>query len=263
MAIIKFASRVVEKTPTGIMTTIAWTGSKDDMLAKSAENPAGSVTGDGVLRNSRVFQESPNIWCCELKYAADEHGEAKGAAETIYGRKSAQLKGSMLSLPLECHVNYLTCWNHYLAGAPGARTVPSWWETAKDAVLSESDSQKYAWIKSPGEIPEDRNGRWRILKDPLKPGTDTYDLAVYSVTETARFRTPRAAGRMVVNTLNRIGEPNETFGIKGGDWKCDDASVSYDGEDWFATLTWTLSGDDKGWDKDLYLENPKAAGRTQ
>ncbi len=251
--IIKFASRVVEKTATGITTTIVWTGTKEEMVAKSTDQAVGSATGDGMLKSARVYQESPLIWCCERKYIADENGEAK-EMDTVYGKKSAQLKGSMLSLPLECHKNYLTRWNHYLVAAPGTDAVPSWWETATDAVLSNADSQKYAWIKSLGETPVDKNGRWHCLKDPKKPGTDSYDMAVYSVTETARFRTARAAGKMVANTLNRIDEPNEAFGISGGDWKCDDASVSYDGEDWFATLTWTLSGNSKGWDKELYSE---------
>ena len=61
-----------------------------------------------------------------------------------------------------------------------------------------------------------------------------------------------AAGKMVANTLNKIGKPDNDFNIKGGDWKCDDASVSYTGSYWLATLTWTLSGNDEGWDKDLY-----------
>lgn len=251
---IKLASRVAEKTSTGITTTIVWTGTKDDMVSKSYEQTVGSVTGDGKLRSCRVYQESPLIWCCERKYSTDADGETKEGPETTYGKKSAQLKGSMLSMQLECHKNYLTCWNHYLMAAPGTDTVPAWWKTATDAVLSNADSQKYAWVKTLGETPVDKNGRWHCLKDPLKPGTDSYDLAVYSVTETARFRSARAAGRMVANTLNKIDEPNETFGIKGGNWKCDDASVFYDGEDWFATLTWTLSGNSKGWDDELYSD---------
>lgn len=251
---VKFASRVIEKTGTGIMTTIVWTGTREEMLDKSVEQAVGSSTDEGRLRSSRVYQEAPLIWCCERRYTADEDGERKEGPDTAYGKKSAQLNGSMLSMALENHANYRTCWNHYLAAAPGVTGVPGWWRTATDAVLSNADSQRYAWIKSLGEIPVDKDGRWHCLKDPLKPGAESYDLAVYSVTETARFRTAKAAGRMVANALNKINRPNENFGIRGGDWKCDNATVFYDGEDWFATLTWTLSGNAKGWDQEFYTE---------
>ena len=92
------------------------------------------------------------------------------------------------------------------------------------------------------------------MKEPKKPGRNTYDLATYSVTETAKFTSPEAAGRMVANKLNRIGKPDEDFGITGGDWKCDDATVSYHDRAWFATLTWTRSGDADGWDKEIYKQ---------
>ena len=158
----------------------------------------------------------------------------------------------MLSMPLETREGYRACWNYYLAAAPGVSNVPSWWETKTDTVLDFKDAQSYVWIKTPGELPTDQKGRWRILKNPMKPGIETYDLATYSVTESARFRSSSAAGKMVANTLNKIGKPSNDFNIKGGDWKCDDASVSYTGSYWLATLTWTLSGNDEGWDQDLY-----------
>ena len=90
------------------------------------------------------------------------------------------------------------------------------------------------------------------MTNPLKPGVETYDVAVYSVTETAKFRSSNAAGKFVSGRLNSIGSPDTVFGIAKGNWKCDDACVFYDGEAWFATLTWTLSGNENGWDKDLY-----------
>ena len=249
---VKFQSRVTERTSDGITTTIVWNGSKEEMAATAAGTPVGACTDDGQLKSVRVYQESPRIWHCEQRFTLAADGELTEKPDNAYGKKSAQLKGSMLSMPLETHKKYQARWNYYLAGAPGVKAAPSWWETAKDTVLNHADSQKYAWIKTPGELPNGKEGRWHILKDPVKPGYETYDVATYSVTETARFRSASAAGKMVANNLNRIGKPDNDFGIKRGDWKCDDAGVSWNGNDWLATLTWTLSGNEEGWDKELY-----------
>ena len=250
---VKFLSRQTEMTSKGVTTTIAWNGSQEEMNKLLWDEVPGSPYEYGTLKSARVFQESPGIWCCEKYYSTDSIGGVSSDKPfTEYGKKSATLKGSMLSMPLEAHPKYKTCWNYFLAAAPGVTSVPSWWNSAKDTVLSSDDSQKYAWVKFPGEVPSDSKGRWRMIKDPLKPGTDTFDVAVYSVTETAKYSSSSAAGKSVANQLNKIGSPGNKFGIGGGNWKCDDASVFYDGEDWFATCTWTLSGNSNGWDKEIY-----------
>ena len=38
----------------------------------------------------------------------------------------------------------------------------------------------------------------------------------------------------------------------GGNWKYDEASISFNGKYWVATSVYTRSGDDKGWDVDIY-----------
>ena len=85
-----------------------------------------------------------------------------------------------------------------------------------------------------------------------KAGIDSFDTAVYTVTESARFRTASAAGAMVAAKLNKIGAPSQTFGNSNGNWKCDDAEVSWSGKYWIAKLTWIRSADDSGWDSELY-----------
>ena len=57
---------------------------------------------------------------------------------------------------------------------------------------------------------------------------------------------------MVAGKLNQIGRPEEDFGMtpSGYNWKCDNATVSWNGKYWLATLTWTRSGNNKGWDPD-------------
>ena len=252
--IIKHQSRVKSQSGEGRTTTIVYQGTHAEMLELQAAHLINEAEEEGRLRNSRVYQESPLIWCCELQYESDNQGESSRAPETAYGKKSAQLKGSMLSMPLENHKDYRTCWNHYLAAAPGITSVPSWWGSAKKAELGDSDAQNYRWVKSPGECPGDKKGMWRTIKAPTLPGVESYDMATYSITESARFRTARAAGKMVAGKLNQIGKPEEDFGLtpSGYNWKCDDASVSWNGKHWLATMTWTRSGDDQGWNTKLY-----------
>ena len=121
--------------------------------------------------------------------------------------------------------------------------------------MSSQDSQKYRWVKSLPEAPVDKNGFWHDLKAPIKPGQDSYEISTYSITETAKFRSARSAGRMVAGKLNQIGKPDEDFGLtpSGYNWKCDNATVSWNGKYWLATLTWTRSGNNKGWDTDLIV----------
>ncbi len=249
---VKLGSRSKERNDNNVLSTVTMSGIKTDIEALYNSLSPGIFTENGKVAAVRMFQESPQIWACEIRYGGDSDGNDNDEPNTVYGKKSAQLTGSLLSLDIECHPNYLTNWNHYLAAAPGVSTVPGWWSTKKDGVMPESEAEKYAWIKSMGEIPSDTEGRWRILKDPVKPGTNSYDVAVYSITETIKCRSCNAAGALVANQLNKVGKPTYTMGITGGDWKCDNANVFWGGKAWFATLTWTRSGNNKGWDKDVY-----------
>ena len=250
----KFNSRQTERTENEIVTTVCWTGSREEIVEFSQADRPGTSTADGTLKSSRVYQESPNIWVCEKKYATDLDGESQDKPNAEYGKKSAQLHGSMLSLPIEGHPKYRKKWNYYLMAKPGVTAVPAWWDTAtaQTTELVGNDSQKYAWVKSLAEAPVDSSGRWHALKNPLKPGRESYEIPTYSITETAKFRSARSAGNMVSGKLNQIGRPENDFGMtpSGYNWKCDDASVSWGGKYWLATLTWTRSGNNKGWDPD-------------
>ena len=253
---VKFNSRQTERNENEIVTTVCWTGSQDEILEFSQAERPGTSTANGDLKSSRVYQEGPTIWVCEKKYVTDLDGEPRDRPNSEYGKKSAQLSGSMLSLPIEGLAKYRKKWNYYLMAAPGVTAVPSWWDTAtaQTTELTGNDAQKYAWVKSLSEAPVDKNGRWHALKNPTKLGQESYELPTYSITETAKFRSARSAGRMVAGKLNQIGKPDEDFGMtpSGYNWKCDNATVSWNGKYWLATLTWTRSGNNKGWDRDLY-----------
>ncbi len=252
---VKFNSRQTERNENEIITTVCWTGTQEEILTFSQAERPGASTDDGKLKSSRVYQESPNIWVCEKKYVTDLDGEPQEKPNVEYGKKSAQLHGAMLSIPIEKLPNYRRKWNYYLTAKPGVTAIPAWWDTADyQTIMTSADSQKYRWVKSLAEAPSDSSGYWRPVKNPLKPGEDNVDVATYTITETGKFRSAKAAGRMVANQLNKIGKPDEDFGLTppGYNWKCDNATVSYNGKAWFATLTWTRSGNNKGWDTDLY-----------
>ena len=124
------------------------------------------------------------------------------------------------------------------------------WENSSELLAPPDYRDTYRWVKNLSEMPEG----WEAVMAPSKPGAESYDVAVYTVTETARFRTASAAGAMVAGKVNKIGTPTETFvsDTGGWNWKCDGAEVSWSGKYWLARLTWTRSGDENGWDEDLY-----------
>jgi hypothetical protein len=121
--------------------------------------------------------------------------------------------------------------------------------TNDENAISDANAQNYIWAKV-GEEHSDARGKWKCIP-PTKPGVESIDYATYTITESARYANRNQAGKMCAKKLNKIGTPSEDFGL-GGSWKCDDATVSWTGEYWLATLTWTRAGGSSGWDEDLY-----------
>ena len=249
---LKYQGTKIEKTNTGKTTTVVYYGTKEEMIKLEAESEIGSASNDGILRSVSVSQDEGTIWNCELRYEKTvEYAQIDNPDDYAYGQKSARLSCGIMSVPLEANPNYRTCWNYFLAALNGEK-VPSWWASATDCCGI--DSQRFRWIKTPAELPTElKNGRgWMILKAPTMPGVETYDLATYQITESMKFRKPKQAAAAVVGKLNKIVDPAERFGIMPGIWKCDSAEVSWTGEYWLATLTYTSSGDRQGWNKKLY-----------
>lgn len=251
---LKYQSRQRERNENGFSTVMVWTGTREEVEAFAEEETPGTPADDGTLESVRIYQDGGNIWAVERRYSQDQTGDFRNKPNVVYGKKSAQLHGGMLSIPIEQHKNYRTHWNYYLASAPDVTYSPAWWLDATDPILSTEDAQNFAWIKSPAETPVDSRGRWRITNKPIYPGLNSYDMATYTITETSKFSSAKKAGEMIAGKLNQIGRPTEDFGLTpaGYNWKCDDATVSYNGGDWYATLTWTRSGDNKGWIPEIY-----------
>lgn len=280
--------RTIERSEEGVSRSEARLGTLAELTEYLDSLSIGTGDGGMQIRRARLTQVGGAVWKCEIEASNASDGSAGGALapSDAYGVKSAQLSCGMLSVPIERHKKYRVCWNYYLGGCDTviARTEkidgkdvvkysvaeaveePDWWEDRTGTTLTLEEALKYRWVKSPSELPlgVTKDGRiWRILKEPKKPGTDNYDLSTYQVTESSKFKSPRQAGKFVATYLNRIVTPSETFSITGGDWKVDSASISWDGKRWKATLTYTLSGNEKGWDTDLYRTAKPAADDTR
>lgn len=204
----------------------------------------------GNVKRNKVYQENGDIWCCDLSWTSNSSPVLTPDPLTEYGKKSSQLEGGLLSLPLESHPDYRTCWNHYLAAVSDITEKPAWYETATTPFTGDSN---YRWIATLADLPSD--GSFKKIADPQMPGVTNYDIATYVIRESVKCRTMNIAGNEVRGKLNRIVSPDYDFGIAskvGGNWKCDSANVSYDGKNWVAHLIYTLSGDEKGWDRRIY-----------
>ena len=246
-----FHSITVARDDNGTGTTRVYHGSRAEMEALAAEHNIDEADESGWLKSIRLHPHDGRVWECEFKYDAPDDWKTIIGPEKGWGKRSCQLHGTTLSRPLETHPNYRTRWNHCLCAAPGTTALPSWYANAVNTLIPAADAERYLWCRNSTEAPRDANGRWKVLATPTKPGVDHWELVTYKIIETARFRTAARAGKMVAGTLNRIGTPSDTFGITGGNWKCDDAEVTWRSNFWVARLTWT-SGGSSGWDPELY-----------
>ena len=248
----KFHSITASSDGDGSTTVCAYHGTRSEMEALAAAHHINESDEYGWLKGIRVYPREGAVWECELKYDAPNDWGSVSVPPRDWGKRSCRLRGTTLSRPLESHPAYRTRWNHCLCASPGTSGLPDWYENATDTRIPAADANKYCWCRSSADAPRDDDGRWTVLAAPAKPGVESYDTAAYTVIETARFRTAARAGQMVSDTLNRFGTPENTFGISGGRWKCDDAEVSWNGKCWVARLTWTRGSGGSNWDTDLY-----------
>lgn len=254
MSFVKHQSRIREKQKSSSRTSVIYMGTLDEMLNLQELNEPGTVNEEiGKVSSSRVYQTAASLWECELVSELVQ-GDAVTGPDTSYGAKSAQLRGTLLSLPLESHPKYLTNWNHYLFCAPESKkTVPSWWSTAKGTIITGKDAESYAWGKQLGDAPVTNNKPWSVICDLQMPGVESRDVSTYSVTISSRYSTFSAAASAVANKLNTVTtDIGIRTGISGGNWKCDDASIQWHEKYWLVTWTYTRSGDRAGWNSTLY-----------
>lgn len=226
-------------------------GKENEIDEKISSLQIGSFTNNkGFLTNWRKTQQDGVFYNLEIEYTINYGSDSGGdnSDPEVYGRKSANLSVRSIQLPLEKHPKYLAKWNNYLFSSDA--TSPSFWNDAKSTTIDKTFAKTYKWGKSPAECPEG----WVVSQEPTKPGVEVYDWQCYVVTISQKHNSANSAGNTIQKRINKITSPAEDFGIDGGDWKLDDCSVSYNGKSWVSTMTYTRSGDEKGWDKDIYGE---------
>ena len=248
-----------EKTTNGITKSISYVGTKADCDTWFAAHSVNESTSDGKLVSVNIDQLAGGSYRLTAKYL-NANGDSGTLTPTTppdysYGTYSAQLNGSMLSTPLEQHPDYLRNWNNFLiaryAVGDSVPSTPAWWSTADaDDVIPSADQLTYRWSED-GNLPIEDGYNWVVLQNPQMPGIQSYDVAAYTQTESARFRSYALAAAAVAAKLNTVlTHPTIEPGFSGGSWKCDGASVSWTGDYWLATLTYTYSKD--GWNTTLY-----------
>ena len=84
---IKLGSRTKERTDNGCSSSTVTLGTLAEIEALYASLLPGTVTDQGELSRVRIFQESPQIWGCEVSYASDVDGDETNKPNTVYGKK--------------------------------------------------------------------------------------------------------------------------------------------------------------------------------
>lgn len=253
----KYQGETITKNESGTEHSSVLFGPRDEILNTLNQYMVGTLTSHGRVKSATVAQTGPEIWELTVVCGTTKGGETSAEPpDTAYGRKSATLKVGMLSLALEKAKKYRYCWNHWLfwrksdESSTMPSSAPGWADNDTDPGSATGTGQ-WLWCSSDSPPASDTEFGWILFRGPTKPGTDSFEWPTPTVTESARFRTAKAAGDFVGSKINEIGKPSETFGYFSGHvWKCDDATVSWTGQYWLATLTWV--GSPGLWDDDLY-----------
>lgn len=253
-----------EKTANGIVTTITYYGTKNDMNSQFSSVGVPATSSEyGRLESISKNQIAADLWSLSYKYTTA--GYTSGSAtpstppSTVVGVKSYSLDCAMISSPLEQHPNYLKKWNYGLARkyaiSDKPSTLPStpqWYDSATaTSVIPIADQGDYQWFQSTSELPLEIGYVWVELAQPTLAGFSSYDESGYTLTMLERQKTYAAAETVAKAKANKIFTNTQVgSSFSGGNWKCDRATVAWDGEFWIVTLTFTYSA--RGWNTTLY-----------
>lgn len=246
-------------------------GTYDECRAKAATLVKGAYyLGKGTLTGWSISAADGDYAHLDVNYTKeyDESGNEVNL-DTSTGPLSSRLATRVIPTPLNQLANYLTNWDHYLAGlGTWAWVLPSFWASATTTNLYAPYNQYYRWVKSLTQLPGPSGGQaWSVVTDgPPTPGIfecvpqkegSVVDYIVYEITETGKHSSKNNAGWAVSQLLNTpIARPLlGDFGItdrEGGDWKISDASIYHNGRFWVSTRKYEKSGDAAGWDPDRY-----------
>lgn len=248
-------SLTIEEQGDAIFYTFSFEGSYDEMYSLILDIPINSFYKlpeaeyiGGRVTRSHLEQIGGTFWRATFHCQQNQHGDVTSPPNTAYGKKSASLSGGMLSVPIEAHPRYKTCWKYYLVAKEGVTAIPSWWNSATGTLLPSGAAQSYRWIASLAEL--NNYPGWHEIASPKKPGMTHFDVATYVVRESIRCKTQAQAGKFAANRLNKIIRPDYDFGITAGDWKCDSANIRWGGKFWLVDLSYTCSIGN--WDAEVY-----------
>lgn len=240
----------------------------------------GSLEGKGYVDSVHFHQDGP-FWYADVSIWYEEGLSIRIGARTPLNHS---LRAVAVSLPLQQKSNYRTKWDHFLwqrcpvvtetavsgstsgtsgsSSSSGTPVLPTQYTSAVTEVPFEANGVNYRWTKNGDDLDgTPKNGYyWKCIATPTKPGVESWDFHTYQITEYGEYHDERTASWVVDSLLDHIrSQPLlGDFGLSsklsgsGWNWKCDDAHVAHDGKRWVATLVWTLSGDNDGWDTDLY-----------
>ena len=146
-------------------------------------------------------------------------------------------------VPLAQHPKYLYCWNHKLAAKSGS-SIPGWFSTATDDVMSKSDAAVYKWLKSDDKCPE---GYAVIAKQTKKAGVESFRRGITTVQWIKRCasKSKLQASAAADYTMQT---PKETF-HKTGLWLRGGSKIRKNGRFWEMTVSFLNTQD---FDVDLY-----------
>lgn len=267
---IQHGSRVKRIDSTTTETSVTWQGTYAEIKAFQDSLTIGDhYEGLGGLVKSELSQGDGVIWQLVLDYSTRLPELDIDSSDDMPVEQ--ELSAQLLSVPIEVHPNFLMKWSYFLIGACHFEgdnytdKVPNFWNYATDPYLDPmtKDGQNYRWVKQLSEAPPaTKYVQWNIVKNgntvcrPTKPGVTSYDKSFFVIKETGYHRKKSQAGWATRDMLNTIVDKPllGDFSITkaGYNWKVDDIQVAFDGEKWVANRTYTMSGDSKGWDRDLY-----------
>lgn len=252
-------------------TSITWQGTYSEVKQLQESLVVGDYyDGLGGLTKAELTQGEGVIWQLALDYTITLADLNTGNEED--GQPTEQeLSAQLLSVPIEVHPNYRTNWNHFLVAAcyyegdNYTNRVPSWYNSAKDPYLDPmtTDGKNYRWVKQLSEAPPaTKYIQWGIVKSgnticrPVKPGVTSYDKSTFVIKEIGYHSKKSMAGWATRDMLNTIVDKPllGDFSITrpGYNWKVDDIQVTFAGGKWQASRTYTMSGDNNGWDRAIY-----------
>ena len=263
---VKYKGFTQDKDSEQKTTTIVYQGSRTLVDEAFAEMRIHSHNDEyGTLQKMQVRQAEGPFWELELTYEIEYYQGTGNSSGTSYGPKASTLDCTMLSLPIESRSNYRMKWNNSLWSTIKGAGTPSFWDsatlnndgiqgTAYEYVGTADPTQAtyYAWGATQSELPSLPSPYvWHRVRSMTKPGVETYDKPVYTLTESSKCNNQVQAQWVVSKVAGKTGTPlNGDFGIvqkHGGEWLCEGASVQREGRVWIAKLNWTWAP--HGWDR--------------